>query len=218
MGAHVDGRSLRYQHRRGELLEAVGEYVLENGIATLSLRRVADAVGVSHVTLQHHFGTKEELVGEIVEHLLERTFMPQAPYTGGLVPALDLATRWRALWTHLTAPEGQRDIRLFIEALGQSLYGVAGYSEPVKRSITRRVNAIAANITRLGCPDDEALTYATLLLATFRGMLIDLMATGERERLDDAFESALANAELRAATWTAPDHSLRVPAGRRITS
>jgi DNA-binding transcriptional regulator YbjK len=41
MAEQIDGRTLRYQHRRSELLDAVGEYVLDHGIATLSLRRVA---------------------------------------------------------------------------------------------------------------------------------------------------------------------------------
>src|SRR5271154_7609922 len=111
MGDRVDGRSLRYQHRRGELLEAVGEYVLDNGVASLTLRRVADAVGVSHVTLQHHFGTKEELVNEVVEHLIERTLVPEEAYPDGApAPDLDLTGRLRALWANLTSPPGQRDI------------------------------------------------------------------------------------------------------------
>jgi AcrR family transcriptional regulator len=204
MGDRIDGRSLRYQHRRGELLEAVGEYVLENGVASLSLRRVAEAVGVSHVTLQHHFGSKEQLVGEIVEHLLERTLIPQGVYSDGTPdPGLDLPTRWRALWAHLTTPPGQRDIRLFIEVLGQSQFEGAGYAPAVKRSIDHRLKLIATNVIALGCPPEEALMFATLALATLRGLVIDLLATGERERLDAAFEGALETVLWRAAKWDA---------------
>jgi AcrR family transcriptional regulator len=36
----VDGRTLRFQHRRPELLAAATEYVLDHGIAGLSLRRL----------------------------------------------------------------------------------------------------------------------------------------------------------------------------------
>lgn len=195
---------MRYQHRRGELLEAVGEYVLENGVASLSLRRVADAVGVSHVTLQHHFGSKEQLVGEIVEHLLERTLVPQGVYSDGTPdPSRDLPTRWRAMWTHLTSPPGQRDIRLFVEVLGQSQFEGSGYAPAVARSMTHRLELITANVIALGCPEQEAPSYATLLLATLRGLVMELLATGERERLDEAFETYLANAERRAQEWSA---------------
>jgi AcrR family transcriptional regulator len=204
MGDRIDGRSLRYQHRRGELLEAVAEYVLANGVASLSLRRVAEAVGVSHVTLQHHFGTKEQLVGEIVEHLLER-FTPQGAYPGGTPdPDLDLPTRWRALWTHLTSPRGQRDTRLFVEVLGQSQFEGADYAPAVKRSIDHRLDLMRTNMVALGCPEEEAPAFATLALATLRGLVIDLLATGERERVNEAFERALETILRRGAEWASP--------------
>lgn len=202
MEARVDGRTLRYQHRRGELLEAVGEYVLENGVASLSLRRAAEAVGVSHVTLQHHFGTKQELVGEIVEHLLERTLIPQEVYAQGTPnPDLDLTTRWRVLWAHLTSPAGQRDIRLFEEVLAQSQFAEAGYASTVSRSIKHRIELTAANAVALGCPAEEAPAFATVALATLRGLVIDLLATGERERVDAAFERELETVLQRAREW-----------------
>jgi len=213
MGERIDGRSLRYQHRRGELLEAVAEYVLEHGVASLSLRRVAEAVGVSHVTLQHHFGTKEQLVGEIVEHLLERTFVPQGVYSGGTPdPGLDLPTRWRALWAHLTSPAGQRDIRLFMEVFGQSQFEGADYAPAVKHSIGHRLDLIVANTIALGCPEEQAAGFATLALATLRGLVVDLLATGERERVDEAFEWFLENLLRRAAEWEASKDGGRKPA------
>jgi len=212
MEERIDGRRLRYQHRRGELLEAVGEYVLENGVASLTLRRVADAVGISHVTLQHHFGSKEELVSEVVEHLIDRTLVPQEAYPDGApAPDLDLAARMRALWASLSSPSGQRDVRLFIEILGQSLFEGSDYAPAIERSITHRLDLIIANIISLGCPQEEARSFATLMFATLRGMIIDLLATGERERLDQAFEMFLANAEHRAAAWASRDRSARQP-------
>jgi len=204
VGERIDGRSLRFQHRRGELLEAVSDYVLENGVASLSLRRVAQAVGVSHVTLQHHFGSKEQLVGEIVEHLLERTFMPHSLYPNGTPdPGADVQSRWRALWAHLTSPPGQRDIRLFVEVLGQSQFKGSGYAPAVKRSINHRLDLIAANVIALGCPAQDAPSFATLALAMLRGLVIDLLATGEHERVNAAFEQTLDTLLRRAAEWKA---------------
>ncbi|HLH13296.1 MAG TPA: TetR/AcrR family transcriptional regulator [Solirubrobacteraceae bacterium] len=205
MVQRIDGRSLRYRHRRGELLEGVGEYVLEHGVANLSLRSCAGAVGVSHVTLQHHFGSKEQLVGEIVEHLLERTFTPQDVYADGTPnPGLDLPARWRALWAHLSSPSGLRDIRLFVEALGHSQFADSPrYAAAVERSIEHRLDVMEANVVRLGCPPAQARGFATLALATLRGLVIDLLATGERERVDEAFEGALENVVRRAGEWQA---------------
>jgi AcrR family transcriptional regulator len=203
METRIDGRSLRYQHRRSELLDAVAEYVVDNGVASLSLRRIGEAVGVSHVTLQHHFGTKEQLVEEIVEHVLERTLIPRGVYTDGIPnPDMDLPARLRALWTHLTSPPGLGDIRLFIEVVGQSLYGAPECSPVVARSMTHRLELIRTNVISLGCPEAEASAFATVLLATIRGLVIELLATGDRERLDQAFEIAVENAERRAQQWS----------------
>jgi AcrR family transcriptional regulator len=204
MADRIDGRRLRYRHRRGELLDAAAEYVLEHGVARLSLRRVAEAVGVSHVTLQHHFGTKEQLVGEIVEHFLERTFVPPEAYPGGAPDqAMDLPTRWRTVWAHLSSATGQRDLRLFVELLGQSQYGGTGYAPAVTRSVDHRLDLLSRNMIALGCPEEDAPTYATLALATLRGLAIDLLVTGESERVNAAFERSLARFVRQADAWGA---------------
>jgi AcrR family transcriptional regulator len=196
MEQRIDGRRLRYQHRRGDLLEGIAEYVLDHGVANLSMRRVAEAVGVSHVTLRHHFGSKDELVAEIVEHLLERTLTPRGDYSD-----VNSASPLRALWSGWTSPEGERDIRLFIEVLGQSLFEGSGYRPAVTHSIEHRLDLIAANLTSLGCREDEARVFATLLLAVLRGLIMDLLVTGDRERIDAAFEVVLSGAMQRMEGW-----------------
>ncbi len=193
----IDGRRLRYQHRRPDLLEAVGEYVLDNGVATLSLRRVAKAVGVSHVTLQHHFGTKEELVAEIVEHLLERTFTPDGDYM-----ELNRGSTLGDLWARWSSPAGQRDIRLFVEVLGQGLFAGAGYRPAVKRSIEHRVELIAERLKGVGCPDELAYSHATITLGLLRGLMMDMLVTGDHERLDAAFELLLLDEARYVKSWS----------------
>jgi hypothetical protein len=41
----------------------------------------------------------------------------------------------------------------------------------------------------------EAARTATLVIATIRGLLLDLLATGDRDRVQDAAESFLASLE-----------------------
>jgi AcrR family transcriptional regulator len=193
----IDGRRLRYQHRRGDLLDAVSEYVLDNGVTTLSLRQVAKAVGVSHVTLQHHFGSKEQLIGEIVERLLERTFTPQGDYLD-----LNRGGSVRDLWSHWNSPAGRRDIRLFIEVLGQGQFGRSGYSLAVRRSIEHRLALIAERLRNVGCTEEEARVHSTIALAVVRGLMSDMLATGDRARVDDAFEIYLAEEAKQIKRWS----------------
>lgn len=62
-----DGRRVRHQHRRPELLEAVTEYILENGLTDLALRPLAVEIGVTHSTLLRHFSTKDDLIFAVIE-------------------------------------------------------------------------------------------------------------------------------------------------------
>ena len=51
---------------RERLLAGAIDYVAEHGLADVSLRTLAEALGTSHRMLIHHFGSKEQLWVEIV--------------------------------------------------------------------------------------------------------------------------------------------------------
>src|SRR5690242_11180236 len=53
--------------RRAELLEQTMRYVVEHGVAELSLRPLAAALGTSSRMLMHYFGSKEDLIGQVLE-------------------------------------------------------------------------------------------------------------------------------------------------------
>jgi AcrR family transcriptional regulator len=173
---------------------------LDHGISTLSLRRVAQEVGVSHATLQHHFGTKEQLIDEIVDHLLNRTLVPPEP--GDEPDAVpDGETRLREMWGQWTSPIGMRDIRLFLEIAGQSLFEDSGYRTIMKRSMETGVSIMAGASIAQGCPPQDAPAIATLLIGQLRGLISDLLITGDYERVNAAFELVCDNTRWRIAAW-----------------
>src|SRR3954469_6093255 len=51
---------------RERLLAAAMEHVAEHGVADLSLRALASALGTSHRMLSYHFGSREGLLIEII--------------------------------------------------------------------------------------------------------------------------------------------------------
>ena len=66
--APPDGRT-RYangERRRSEIVSAAMEVFAEQGFNNLSLRQIAEAVGVSHTLLRHHFGTKDALLQAVL--------------------------------------------------------------------------------------------------------------------------------------------------------
>lgn len=67
--------------RREELLEATIDVVARQGLRALTLRAVAQEVGVSHPLVAHHFGTRDHLVEAAVRHSMTRTESIATPQT-----------------------------------------------------------------------------------------------------------------------------------------
>ncbi|AYF76183.1 TetR/AcrR family transcriptional regulator [Nocardia yunnanensis] len=182
-GKRVDGRTLRFQHRRPELLAAATEYVLDHGVQELSLRRAAEALGISHATLIRHFHTKDALISEVLEHI--RADFEQRLLTEELRTVDSPAELLRAAWEHLCRPREQRQFLVLFE-----LVAVAARSpeHPRSRLVTDWLTVIERELTRYRWPIQTASRTATFILAQVRGLQLDLLTTGDRARVDAAFE------------------------------
>jgi AcrR family transcriptional regulator len=184
------GRPVDHQ-RRAELLDAAVDYATEQGFADLSWRPVAAALGVSTTTLVHHFGTKEQMLEAILGRLRERT----AVATGDLAGERpDLATAARAVWTWTSDPRQWPTFRLFFAVYGRALQAPDLFAE-----FLALVGADWMNTLREAQgPDSDPATatrMATLVIATIRGLLLDLLAGGDQARVRDTAESFLAGLE-----------------------
>lgn len=181
------GRPVDYQ-RRAELLDAVVDYMVEHQFSDLSWRPVAAALGVSTTSLVHRFGTKEQMVQAILGRLRERIFAATST-TDGQQP--DLATAARAVWVRTSDPRRESEFRLFFAVYGRALQAPQPFAEFLDRVVTDWLNVV---VEAQG-PDVDVATArrtATLVIATIRGLLLDLLATGDRERVQEAAESFLA--------------------------
>lgn len=183
-GGQPGGTNVTGSPRRAELLDAAYGYALEHGLADLSLRPLAAATGTSPRVLLYLFGSKDELVREILARSRrEELDLVTAALTGneraGGTAADPAASGYTALvdrlWAYLCAPRQRGTIRLFVEAYATSLrpdpgpwHGFAG--ESVRDWIEILVAA------QPGVSRDQAEVTATRTLALLRGMLLDLLA------------------------------------------
>src|SRR3954463_1649362 len=71
--------------RRAQIIDCAIEVIAESGYAQASLRKIADRVGIAMSAVLYHFGSKDNLVDAIVEHMY-RTMLVR------MVPALDAET------------------------------------------------------------------------------------------------------------------------------
>jgi len=165
---------------RERLLEAAVEQALQGGIIGQSLRQVAAAIGTSHRMLLYHFGSRDGLLAAICNTINESV-------TGSL-------DRWgdpRALFRHFTDPEAWPWDRLFIELYAHALFGGPGSDEFFEASVHRWIDGLAGQLVEQGGDEATARIRARLHLAVARGLLLDLLATEERDEVDQAFEHYL---------------------------
>ena len=180
------GRPVDHE-RRAELLDGVVDYTLEHGFADLSWRPVAAALGVSATTLVHRFGTKEQMLQAILGRLRER-ILEAAHETLGENPGL--AASVRATWARVSDPRRGAEFRLFFAVYGQALQAPEQFADFLEHVVTDWMDILR---TAQGPDTDpaEATRTATLVIATLRGLLLDLLATGDRSRIEDAAQSFL---------------------------
>lgn len=177
------------QDSRDRLLTAAMGYVASNGLAGFSLRELAAAVGTSHRMLIYHFGSKEGLLVAIVQQVerSQRDFF--AAFASDL--AVSPAEAARRFWQQVADDRLAPNVRLFFELYGQALQnrpGTAGFLDGIVDSWVEPLTAFAV---RRGIPEDVARADARLGVAVIRGLLLDLVATGQRSAVDAAFNRYL---------------------------
>jgi len=180
---------------RAKLLAAIVEAVLGGGLADLSLRPLGAAVGASPRTLLYHFGSKDELVAAVLEEanrrqarLLEAWYERSAEH--------DARTLLLGAWQWLAAPRHDRLLRLLFETYGLALRDRKRYAGFLRAANMEWTRPFARALEDRGFPGDRAAALATLVVAVVRGLLLDMLATGERTRVERAFRSFINAIEL----------------------
>jgi len=193
----VDGRKLRYAHRREELLTASAAYVLEHGVADLSMRPLAQSIGVAPSALIHHFGTKEQLVTEVLGLIRDRTMMPR-----GDDGTSDLET-YAAWWYRWDDEAALPVLRLAYEVIGLAVRSPERFADFRSHLIGDWVAVVSAQLRADRCPEDEVDALATSLVAHMSGLQVDLLMTGDHARTGAAHEVFVAMLRVRRAGWHA---------------
>jgi AcrR family transcriptional regulator len=183
--------------RKQELLEAAYKYVLGNGLADMSLRPLAREIGSSPRVLLFLFGSKEELI----RALLARAREEELRYLAGLRKEHNgLARTGRDVWAWLADPSHRALLALWVEGYARSLLGEPGPWADFGRDTVRDWLDLLAerqansDDTDSDGPDSDgtgAEAERTLLLAVLRGALLDLLATGDTERVTRAVDRHL---------------------------
>jgi AcrR family transcriptional regulator len=181
--------------RRTALLDEVVAYLGVHGLANLSLRPMANHLGISVNSLVHHFGSKDDLViaalrrSGRVQKEIEQRWLDRTPG----MSQVDLLRTW---WRWITAaPQNLAVVRLGIEAAAM---------EATLEGLPRQVGGeqiglwrtnIEARLVSEGVPQQTAVIEASLAKAMFTGLVVDLLATGQKARLTRTLDVGLERLE-----------------------
>lgn len=177
--------------RRIELLDACYSYVLEHGLADLSLRPLAAAVGSSPRVLLFLFGSKDGLIREILGRARqdELAFLQQLRDDHRRP---DLTTVANQVWEWLSDQRHRGLLTLWVEVFGRSLTEPTGpWADFAAATVTDWLDVFAAAQPAAERRSALGAARRTVALSVLRGAMLDLLAIGDRRRTTRAVRMAL---------------------------
>jgi AcrR family transcriptional regulator len=176
--------------RKRQLLDAAYDYVSEHGLAELSLRPLAEAIGSSPRVLLFLFGSKDSLV----RALLDRARADELALLADVGTKGGLAEVGRRVWSWLAHPDHRQLLTLWAEGYARSLVNPAGpWADFARRTVRDWLDILAAAQPARRRRTARGAAERTLLLAVLRGALLDLLATGDIARTTAAVNAHLSH-------------------------
>ncbi|MEU7785699.1 TetR/AcrR family transcriptional regulator [Amycolatopsis sp. NPDC049159] len=179
--------SARGEARRRELLATITDDVAENGLVDFSLRRAARSAGTTHKVLLYHFDGVEDLLRQVVFSLRERR-IGNALAAVAAEPST-LTDRVRAAWVSLRDEESELR-RVLDQAMGLAMYDPGRYAA-LGRGASQQYLPTLISFCPADWPEQRKHEVASMILATLRGFLVDLLTSDDGSGAEAGFEALL---------------------------
>ncbi|WP_393071933.1 TetR/AcrR family transcriptional regulator [Streptomyces sp. LN704] len=180
--------------KRRDLLERVRAYMLRNGVADLSLRPLARALGTSDRMLLYYFGTKERMIAEALT-VYERRPLLRArglfDAAGSPRDAAGVRRFTEETWQQFSDPDLRATLPLYLEVMAAGLLHPERYG-PLMRDVLSEWTGLLTSVFRdLGMAEVRARTEASLLVDASFGLLLAPLTDGDWDRAGAAFRTLL---------------------------
>jgi AcrR family transcriptional regulator len=167
---------------RERLLDAAIDHFGRNGIGDTSLRAIAEALGTSHRMLIYHFGSRGGLLAGVTREVEARQrALMTATYDTDLPPLEAAAKYWEE-----TVEATLRYGPLFFELAANAMQGKEHAAALREELIAAWLPSVTDLCRAIGIPEAQAETHARLALGAARGLLLDLLVSGERQQVASA--------------------------------
>jgi AcrR family transcriptional regulator len=171
------------QERREELIEKSLDYMLEHGVAGLTLRPLAGKIGTSARLLVYHFGSKDGLITAVMEEVRARMQRSFAEVLAG--PRIKRGKgQMHAFWAWTIHPSNLECIRLLFEVQVLAMQDPARYARYLEGTSSSWLEVIEASLP----PSKDNRAIATLCAAVIDGLVLEYMSTGDGRRTTKALD------------------------------
>jgi len=173
---------------RPQILAACAQVAMAGHLRELSLNRLSQAVQVSPRMLIYHFGSAEALISET---LIGVQRLMRSKLQSSLVrdQSRDARKALRALWDHCTSADMLPFFRSYYFFISESL------AEPGLNAafIEFSIDWLRDWIKTCLADHQPSLSEAdySVVSGVLRGLLIDVLATGDRQRTTTAYQAFL---------------------------
>jgi AcrR family transcriptional regulator len=178
--------SERREEAERSMLDAAVKIVAERGLEDLTLAECGEAAGYSRGLAAHYFGSKEELISAIAQHIVDdyserlRTDRRMRVGLAGLLDSIDFyiesgrsnVVTLRAFHAVLGSAIKQTSLSTAIAQLNR--HSVESFSRTIKSGIER------GEIRR----DIDAVAQATIIIAALRGVMTQWLLDPKRVNLN----------------------------------
>jgi AcrR family transcriptional regulator len=171
--------------RRPQLIRAAIDVMTRDGVAAGSTRAIANEAGVAQANVHYVFGSKEQLYGDVIEHLtgdLVAQVRDAAPETSDFTEALSVLTA--RLWQTVRETPGTHKLLIEMDIFALRSAQLRSYVEANRRAVTEATAALIEEAAQrahqpLARP---ATALARHFLAGFDGLVLSHMSLAD----DDA--------------------------------
>jgi AcrR family transcriptional regulator len=153
--------------RRQAWAQLATDYVHAHGLIGLSLRPLAAVLGTSDRMLLYHFGSKDELVADVLRTSNERSVAEVA----ALAPSADLRSAVHDLWA---VSENDQCNRLYVEAAALGMFGRDPYASVVREANALWLESLVDHLVKSGVDRSLTRRAAHVIDAAFMGFELAL--------------------------------------------
>lgn len=163
-------------------VDRIADHVLTNGVGTLSVRTVAAKFGVTAQALLNHFGSKEELLQDVLHGAVYRDLMVMQNMINKMISVDQLITD---LLRGLRRASFRRMFAVQVELFAVSALDPEQYSNFSVRTTRIGHKQFELQARRDGVPEDQVPAVSGMMLATLRGMVLEALGGVPPARLDE---------------------------------